>query len=88
MDERHEFETNEANANHAYQRGQADFKATNEQLRASRDFQVNRKAENDAAVNKEEVKRRTEVVLADDKAYVSELSTLHTQKSLEFEALQ
>lgn len=89
VDEKHELETNEANANHAYQLGQADFRATNEQLSASKDFQVNRKAENDATVNKnEEVKRRTEAVLADDTAYVKELSTLQTQKSSEFEARQ
>lgn len=89
VEEKNQLETTEVSAQHTYFQNQADLKATNEQLEGAKELQVTRKAENErVAQAKSEVKKQTEVMLADDTAYLNELTAVYNQKHSEFVARQ
>jgi len=84
-----ELENAEKSAVQNFRLNTADLTATNVQLADDRDFQTNRKADNEAEkLEKEQVKRETEESKAADEQYLQSLTELCQTKSSEFQARQ
>ena len=84
-----ELENAEKSAQQNVAMNTADITAENVQLADDRDFETNRKAENEAEkLEKEQIKRETEETKAADEKYLGSLTELCQTKSSEFEARQ